>query len=110
MYFRWYRYAIVIVMFLAYVIVQSRAFLFKPSLSVFSPSLVHVRGVNEVTLRGQVDVLSQVEINGESISLDREGKFAQTLSVSPGVSRVLITARNRFGKENAIVIIVVKDQ
>jgi len=110
MYTRWLFLSLLTILFSSYVIVQSRAFLFRPSLVVFSPRLVHVKGINEVKLRGKADPVSQVEINGEAISLDREGNFAQTVRVSPGVSRILISAKNRFGKEQDITITVVKDQ
>lgn len=50
-------------------------------------------------ISGSAKHYSSVEINGRAIGLDKNGKFADGVVLSPGYNVVEINEKDRFGKE-----------
>lgn len=93
-------------LFIAYIVFQSRAFLFPPRLLLYTPESIRAEIGQEIHIEGQAARLSRVSINGQDISLDREGRFSQPFIVQKDTLAVEIRVTNRFGKENVKTIAV----
>lgn len=91
-------------LFVAYIVFQSRAFLFSPRLSLSTPEIIRAEIGQEIHVEGFAPLSSHVSINGQDVALDREGKFSQSLVIQKDTSAVEIRAANRFGKENVKII------
>lgn len=104
---RGYLYVAVIVLFLGYITLQSRAFLFPPSLTVRGSDIVSLKVGQEYTLQGSTDRFSQVKINGEAIPLDLEGNFLARILVQKGVASIEVSALSRFGNERKKIITLI---
>ncbi|MBI3334988.1 MAG: hypothetical protein HY001_00625 [Candidatus Portnoybacteria bacterium] len=87
------------VLFALYIVIQSRSFLFPPSLNLFSGEMIRVQKGEEVVIKGETDRFSRAYLNGAEIPLDKEGRFSQSVIMPREVSTFEIMARNRFGKE-----------
>lgn len=96
---RWYLPLLTTIFFLVYIIIQSRAFLFAPTLSIEGNALVSMKVGEEFILKGQANKLSEVRMNGEQISLTPKGTFSQKLLVQPGRTTIEVVAISRFNKQ-----------
>lgn len=61
-------------------------------------------------ISGSAKHSSSVEINGRIIGLDKKGKFADGVILSPGYNVVEITEKDRFGKEKHKMLHLVAEQ
>lgn len=102
--------SILLLLFIAYIVFQSRAFLFSPRLSLSTPEIIRATIGQEIHVEGFAPLSSRVSINGQDIALDREGKFSQSLVIQKDTSAVEIRVANRFGKENVKTIKVSSSQ
>lgn len=77
---------------------QVRSIVTPPALAVFTPPDGFVTTHPDLLIYGETAKEAQVYINGQKITTDREGQFKETLSLSPGINRLEITAKKRHGK------------
>lgn len=90
------------VIFLGYVLFVSLPLIEGPSFSVLEPSTSAVRGV--ATIHGTTQRVAFLEINGAPISLSENGDFTVYRAYPAGYTALVITARDRFGREKTQTI------
>lgn len=94
-------FAIIILTVITYLIFQFRLLAGGPDLSVESP------GENEVVaalvgIRGSTNPQATVTVNSKQVTLDAQGKFTETISLSPGEHTIIIEATDRSGHATVI--------
>jgi transcriptional regulator with XRE-family HTH domain len=70
-----------------------------PQLHISEPADQQI--INSLSLKivGQTDPGVNVQINGQEVFVDNQGKFSTDISLVPGPEEIKILAKNRFGKE-----------
>lgn len=97
-------------LFIAYIIFQSRAFIFPPRLLLDTPLTVRVRVGQEMVVKGRASSLSRVFFNGEEVPVAKGGIFSQPLLIENNVREIEVKVTNRFGRENVKVIEITSNQ
>lgn len=88
--------------FLGYVLFVSLPLIEGPSFAVLEPSTSVVRGV--ATIRGTTQRVAFLEINGAPVSLSENGDFTVYRAYPAGYTALVITVRDRFGREKTQTI------
>ncbi|MEX0934811.1 MAG: hypothetical protein WDZ70_00600 [Candidatus Paceibacterota bacterium] len=74
-------------------------FLAGPSLTLITPEDNAHLEKPLIEVRGSVQNLSHLYLNGRSITMTQEGTFAEELLLVPGYNTVELTGTDRFGRE-----------
>lgn len=90
---------------LGYGYYEGRGFLFGPSIEI-SPRVMEVTDAS-VTIQGRADRIVSLSMNGTPIPITENGDFKEVYILAPGYNRVVLSARDRYGKttERAIEIV-----
>ena len=70
---------------------------------VLKPSELLTIKEGEIEVAGKVDVDSTVFVNGEPATITEPGYFTKRISVFKGEEEIIVTAKNRRGKETTII-------
>ena len=70
-----------------------------PQLSISQPTDQQAISALSVKVTGQTDPGVNVQVNGQEVFVDNQGKFNVNISLAPGPEEIKILAKNRFGKE-----------
>lgn len=90
----------VFVVILSYIGFQYSSFFFGPQLTLKEPMQGAVLAKNIVSVAGTSDPYATVTIDGEEVFVDIDGSFKKTLYVFSGSKKIIVIAKNRFGKES----------
>lgn len=104
---RWYPYGVFFALFIAYLVFQSRAFLFAPPLLLPYSSSTLTVAESAITIQGSTSPQAELFVNDEEVSVALDGHFSFPLSLPKGISTVIIKARNPFGRERVRTLIVI---
>jgi len=92
---------ILIVVFFGYLYFQYRSFAEAPELIIDSPVEKNVTTTSpNLNIVGRTDRDAVLTINGQEISLDEEGMFATTITLSEGVNTLNFVSTNKLGKSS----------
>lgn len=91
--------AILITAFLGYLFYQYRNYSGAPDLDIYNPqnSIVVTSEILDIT--GRTDMDSVLLINNQRVILDRDGSFATSIRLKPGLNTLSFLAVNKLGKE-----------
>lgn len=78
-----------------------------PSLTLYSPHDDQIFPASRVVLEGVTEPEVDLQINGESVAIERDGSFKDVLNLPPGVSNLRLSARKKHSRENVIFMKVV---
>jgi cytoskeletal protein RodZ len=92
--------AFLVVGYLAY---QLHFLISPPSLAVIEPAPDSVAENSLLTVRGTVEAVAKLTINGQMVYVDKDGSFKQEVQLSQGLNVIRVEATNRFGKMSSIV-------
>ena len=81
-----------------YILFQARFLLLGPQVSIATPQDGETAGP-VVTVSGRARNAAWISLNGKQIFTDEKGLWEEKLIVSPGVSIMTVTVRDRFGRE-----------
>lgn len=93
---------VLVVFFMGFLLFQYRAAFIAPPLRVMSPEQGAVVS-QDVTVSGKTDSEASVTVNNEAVSLTNNGEFIKRVSLFPGKTTIVITSKNRFGKETKVM-------
>lgn len=89
----------------AYAYYEGRGLLFGPVIEIEN----RVMEVSDpfVTIEGSTRRIATLSMNGKAIPVTEEGAFSEPYVLAPGYNRIVLSARDRYGKtaERAIEII-----
>lgn len=84
---------------LVYVVYQFSFLFIGPRLSLSSPTEGKIITSNTVEVSGKTDPYATVTVNKEEVYVDLTGSFFKNLYVYSGDAKIVITAKNRYGKQ-----------
>lgn len=87
-----------VMLFIGFLLFQYRAAFIAPPLRITSPQQSAMVG-QDVIVSGKTDREATVTVNNEAVSLNSNGEFTKRLNLFPGKTTIVISAKNRFGKE-----------
>ena len=89
-----------------YLYQEFRSFAAEPQLTLLEPNNGVVVESQEVTVRGKTDKGAQVTLNDQTVFVDSDGTFSDTLPVRTGMNTIVIRTVNRFEKEKVVTLSV----
>ncbi len=99
----------VALMFFGYLGLQIKKIIDPPQLNLFSPVNGMITADADLKITGQTDKEVKVLINGKEIKNSEQGLFDETLSLSPGVNTLVISAEKKHGKTTTETRYVVRE-
>ncbi len=89
---------------IGYAYYEARAMLYGPQIQVPLETIV----VNEpyTEIRGQASYISELRLNGGTVHVTEDGKFAEEMLLAPGENRLVFDAKDKFGRETQEVVTV----
>lgn len=93
--------AVLVLLFIGFLLFQYRAAFLAPPLRVVAPEQSAVMG-QDITVSGKTESEASVTVNNEPVSVSRNGEFIKRISLFPGKTTIIISAKNRFGKETVV--------
>ena len=90
---------------IGYAYFEARGILFGPSITVTS----QVTMVDQpfVTIKGQADRIASLSMNGKTIAVTEDGAFSEPYLLAPGDNRIVLDARDKYGRSREQVIEIV---
>jgi len=95
---------LVTIALIGYIFYSIRNFTTPPNLEISSPSTETVIRQSEVEVIGKTDEGCSLQINGETIYLDKNGNFQEQVRLQPGINNIEIRSVNRIHKETVKII------
>ena len=83
---------------ITYAVFRSLDYARGPSITIIEPTDGSSTASTTVTIRGHVDRVNAININGNPIFMDVAGNFTQTLIIFPGLNKLMFSARDQFGR------------
>ncbi len=90
--------ALVTAGFFGYLYFEFHSFVSEPRLVILEPRDGATVTDAEISVRGETDPRADVTINGESVVVDEQGVFVETLKLASGLNTIDVSSSNRFGK------------
>lgn len=105
------RYAFLVAFFIiliAYSIFEARAYILGPEIWIDNPQNGEVIDNPLIVMEGHSKNISWISLNDRQIFTDEKGKWSEKLIVSPGLSIMTVSARDRFGRttEKSVQIVL----
>ncbi len=88
----------VVAVAIGYLATQVNAMVSPPALAVAEPQNGAVLETATVTVTGNTEQEIRVHINGEEISTSVSGQFSESLTLSPGINTLQVTACSKHGR------------
>ncbi|MBI4087734.1 MAG: helix-turn-helix domain-containing protein [Candidatus Liptonbacteria bacterium] len=96
--------AIVGLVVLLYISLQSSRILGKPNIQVVYPETnPAVAASNTITLKGSVSNWNELTLNGEPISVSRDGEWEKIVLLEPGLNSLELKAKKFLGGEIKVI-------
>lgn len=87
------------IIFVLYVLFQTRFLILGPQVYIDSPQNDSVATSSMVTISGRAANTAWLSLNGRQIFTDEEGRWSEQLILSKGSSIMSMYVRDRFGRE-----------
>ncbi len=91
-----------VIIFFVYLWFQYRSLVGSPLLEVDQPVDQFNATSNEIIISGKTDPEAKVSINDQEIGVEEDGKFSQQIKISENVSKIVIIASSKGGKQTKI--------
>lgn len=93
---------ILVVFFVGYMIWQIRGILNPPKLSVFTPLEGMIVSRLNVLVQGETERECQLNINGQNVMANEDGRFETPVDLTNGVNTITISAIKKHGKTTTV--------
>lgn len=90
---------------LGYGYFELEGFLYGPRISV--PTTVTESHERFVTITGSVQRIASLAMNGKEINVTENGSFSEPYLLSPGSNRIILDAKDKYGRSKQSVITIV---
>lgn len=87
---------------LGYAYYEARAVVYGPQIRIPSETIVVTEPYTEI--RGQAAYISELKLNGATISVTEDGHFAEEFLLAPGETRFVFDAKDKFGRETQEIV------
>jgi|GEM_PF-4571199 len=92
-------FAVIILSFVSFGLIQYAKFKKPPSIELDSPVESKVYTNSQVVVKGKTTEGSKLFMNNTELSLDSEGNFSENLNVSPGLNKLIFRSISPLGRE-----------
>lgn len=92
----------ILLVLLGYLSFQYIHFVSRPELTIDSPKENQIVKGNSITVFGSTDSDVKIVINNQPIMVSPDGKFSESLDVTPETKEIVITASSRSGKTTTV--------
>jgi hypothetical protein len=75
----------------------SRAYLSGPNIMITAPANYAAFSTSTATITGKAIRVQDITLDGQSITIDNEGNFSETILLMPGYNIETIAAHDQFG-------------
>ena len=93
------------VIVLGYAYFEARGLLFGPAITV--PSDITEVHDPLIRIAGKAERISSLSMNGKTISVTEEGAFEEEYLLAKGYNRIVLDARDKYGRSRSKVIEIV---
>jgi hypothetical protein len=90
--------AIIIIVIVAYAIWRSLNYARGPAITILEPANGTSATASTLSIKGHVDRVNNLTMNGAPISIDEQGNFVQSIVVFPGTNKITFVASDQFGR------------
>lgn len=97
---------VLILVFVAYLTIQLVRLLGVPPLEIFSPKNGESSRTGEVVVGGKTTSDAVIQVDGEIVSVSRDGLFEKKVKLMQGENKIIVEAISRRGKKTTKEIIV----
>lgn len=91
-----------LLIFFGYLIFQYKIYTSPPNLIINKPKEGEIVTLNQIEITGKADNDAVISINGQKIAITRNGDFATTISLLPGINTITIESTSKYGKKRMI--------
>ena len=93
---------------IAYAIWRSLNYTRGPVINIIEPLNGSSTASTTITIRGIVERVNNIYLNGNALSIDEQGHFSETIIVFPGLNKISLKARDQFGREVKTILDIVR--
>lgn len=97
--------AIFFILALGYGYFELQGILYGPTLTV--PQAATTVHDPFVTITGKADRISSLSMNGAPITVTEDGSFSEPYLLTPGINRITLDAKDRYGREKQRIVTIV---
>ncbi len=90
------------ILLLGYAYYEARAVVYGPRIQI--PFEVMTVTDRFTEIRGQASYISELKVNGTPITVTEDGKFAEKMVLTPGENRIMLDAKDKFGRTRQEVL------
>lgn len=90
----------------SYIFFQYSSLFFGPWVEILVPKQGEEYSQNIIRVEGKTDPYATVAVDGDEVYVGIDGKFSKSLYVFSGEKKIVIIAKNRFGKETRREVMV----
>lgn len=87
---------------LGYAYFEARGFLSGPAIRV--PDGVVESSERFITVKGTAERIAELKMNGKAIAVTEEGAFEEPYLLMPGLNRIILDARDKYGRSEQQVV------
>lgn len=87
-----------------YTVFNSRLLINGPQVTVFEPQDGSVLEDPFIEIKGEAKNISFINLDGDPFFINEDGKFSEKLLLSPGLSIIKIDAKDKFGREEVLLL------
>lgn len=84
------------ILLLGYAYYEARAVVYGPHIQVPEQIITVTDSFTEI--RGQASYISELKVNGTPATVTEDGKFAEKMVLVPGENRIILDAKDKFGR------------
>lgn len=96
-------FALAILMFVVYLVIQYSSILSAPEVEVESPKDDETTSVPVILVRGTTEKDTTISINGQFVPVDEDGKFTYQYTLTEGKNSIEIVAAKRLSPKTRII-------
>jgi hypothetical protein len=95
-------YLVVILIVLGYAFFASHDFITGPTIEVFEPKNGTSFTDSSIHIKGNVQRIQEITLNGRPITIDDKGNFNEAALLSPGYNIFELQAHDKFGRSKDV--------
>lgn len=89
---------ILIILIASYAIWRSLNYARGPAITISEPVNGSSAATSTLTIKGHVDRVNNLVMDGSPITIDEQGNFTQSVIVFPGLNEIEFVAKDQFGR------------
>lgn len=85
-----------------YAVSRSLQYTRGPEITIFQPQNNSTIGTSVTEIEGRADRVNALTLNGQSISMDEQGRFKETITIFPGSNIITLRAQDQFKRSTQV--------